>query len=107
MSRRGRRYGFRGSVAGRYGAGLRSRSPRAVGAGTPARAGLAAIAVAVGYAVVGALAATAVGGLATPVGAGLTLGGFALCFAGIGAAVESRLARKAAGHLPLLVRDAL
>jgi hypothetical protein len=80
---------------------------RAIGARTPARALLAATAVAIGYGGTGALAATATGGLATPVRAGLTLGGFGLCFAGIGALVESRLARRVAGRLPLPVLDAL
>jgi len=80
---------------------------RAIGARRPAPAALAAGAVAVVYGLLGALAATVTRGMVEPVRAGLTLGGFALAFAGIGALAESRLLRRAARRLPGILRDAL
>src|SRR5205807_5584813 len=65
------------------------------------------LAVAVVYGGLGALATVAVKGAAGPVPAGLTLGGFALAFAGLGASVEGGLARRIAARIPPPGRDAL
>jgi hypothetical protein len=80
---------------------------RAIGARTPGRALLAGLAVAVVYAALGVLAALLTGGLVTPVRGGLTLGGFALACAGLGALAGGRVLRRAARRLPPFVRDAL
>ena len=80
---------------------------RAIGARRLAPAGLAAGAVAVIYGLLGALAAVLTRGLAEPLPAGLTLAGFGLAFAGIGALAESRVLRRAARRLPGVLRDAL
>jgi hypothetical protein len=80
---------------------------RAIGARDPGRALLAALAVAVVYAALGALAATLTRGLATPLRAGLTLGAFALVFAGFGALAGARVLRRALRRLPPVARDAL
>ena len=80
---------------------------RAIGARRVPAALLAAGVVAVVYGLLGALAAVVSRGLASPVRAGLTLGGFALAFAGIGALAESRVLRRAARRLPVVIRDAL
>src|SRR5207302_283340 len=68
---------------------------------------LAAGTVAVIYGLLGALAAVLTRGLAEPLPAGLTLAGFGLAFAGIGALAESRVLRRAARRLPGVLRDAL
>jgi hypothetical protein len=80
---------------------------RAIGARTLRRAALATIAVSAVYGGLGALAAGLAGQPAAPTRAGLTLGGFALLLSGLGAAVESRLARRVVRRLPLAVRDGL
>ncbi|TML25564.1 MAG: hypothetical protein E6G35_12055 [Actinobacteria bacterium] len=80
---------------------------RAIGARTAGRALLSAFAVATVYAGLGALAANLARPLAVPVESALRLGGFALVFAGLGAARESRSLGRLARRLPLPVRDGL
>ncbi|OLB79838.1 MAG: hypothetical protein AUI14_09125 [Actinobacteria bacterium 13_2_20CM_2_71_6] len=80
---------------------------RAIGARAPGRAALAAMTVALIYGALGGLAAVLVRGQVEPLRAGLTLGGFALAFAGLGAAAESRVLRRIARRLPMVARDAL
>src|SRR2546430_104901 len=76
---------------------------RAIGARDPLRALLAAGAVALVYAGLGALGANLVKPLVAPVAAALWLGGFALVLGGIGALAESRVLGRVAGRLPPLV----
>jgi hypothetical protein len=80
---------------------------RAIGARRPAPAVLAAAAVAVVYGLLGVPAAMLTRGLVAPARAGLTLAGFGLAFAGLGALSASGLLRRAVRRLPPVVRDAL
>jgi hypothetical protein len=65
------------------------------------------VAVAVVYGALGALAAALTHGLVQPARAGLTLGGFAVAFAGIGALSGAGVLRREFRRLPPIVRDGL
>jgi hypothetical protein len=83
---------------------------RAMRAHTPGRALVAALAVAIGYAVIGALVGKLAGGPgwgAPPVRAGLTLAGFGFVAAGFGALRSTGVLAGWSQRIPPVVRDGL